>query len=150
MEEKIGCNEDFVRFFKEIHLLVDIPKSALNTFGHGQMGLLMCVAENKEVNPTNLAKELEVGSARIGNALKDLEKKGLIKRKRDEKDLRKTVVVLTSEGEKAVKNIEKYISECGNYLIDSFGKERFDHFLQELIALNECIQKIKKEECKHV
>lgn len=64
----------------------------------------------KGANPGTLSEYLNVGTGRIGNALKDLEEKGLIERSKESKDKRKTVVVLTEEGKKKAAGFKAFFT----------------------------------------
>lgn len=59
---------------------------------------LIMDSDNQGVSPGYLAEKLQVGSGRIGNALKKMEAKGIIERKPDPKDKRKTIVKLSKKG----------------------------------------------------
>lgn len=65
--------------------------------------------ENRDVVAGDLAKEMGVTTARVARALKTLEKKGYVERKKIDEDGRKVSVVLTSAGEVALKKREKDI-----------------------------------------
>lgn len=65
--------------------------------------------ENRDVVAGDLAKEMGVTTARVARALKTLEKKGYVERKKIDEDGRKVSVVLTSGGEIALKKREKDI-----------------------------------------
>lgn len=65
--------------------------------------------ENRDVVAGDLAKEMGVTTARVARALKTLEKKGYVERKKIDEDGRKVSVVLTSGGEVALKKREKDI-----------------------------------------
>lgn len=62
---------------------------------------------NNDVVAGDLAKEMGVTTARIARALKGLEKKGYIQRKRMDPDGRKVSVILTQEGKLALQNRER-------------------------------------------
>lgn len=59
----------------------------------------------------DLAKEMNVSTARIAYALNTLEGKGYIERKSEKSDGRKVVIKMTADGEKALEQREERISD---------------------------------------
>ena len=59
------------------------------SFGRGEPKIILYLNNHPEgANPGALSEYLNVGTGRIGNALKDLEEKGLIERSKESKDKR--------------------------------------------------------------
>lgn len=77
-----------------------------------------------------LAKELDVSTARIASLLKTMEKNGLIERSHSSADARQTVVRLTPAGNAAAEQIKEQILEKTMLLIDVVGKEDLDEFIR--------------------
>ena len=65
-------------------------------FGEGAM--MMYLFRHGSATAGDLSDFLRVGSGRVANLLKTSEKKGIIKRGRDETDGRKVIVILTEKG----------------------------------------------------
>ena len=62
----------------------------------------------------------------IGNALKDLEEKGLIERSKENKDKRKTVVVLTEKGKEKAAGFKAFFTLKIRQMVDALGGEDFE------------------------
>lgn len=96
------------------------PLGRLNDkYGKGEKAIMFALEKNGGTGtPGELAEFLQVGSGRIGNALKSLEAKGYITRKPSPEDRRVTLVTLTEKGRE-------------------FGREKhraFRHFMEELVS----------------
>lgn len=92
----------------------------------------------------DIADIMKVGTGRVGNALKSLERKGLICRIPDREDKRRVLVSLSKEGyEKAKKS-----HECSllfvDHVIEEFGVERFSSLLQEIDSLTDVVIETRK------
>lgn len=69
----------------------------------GMYSILRILNENKtETLAGDLAKRLDISTARIAVAIKNLEQKGYVKRKKADDDKRKVVVELLPKGEAAL------------------------------------------------
>ncbi len=96
----------------------------------GEGGILCELKKHPDgLTPGELAKKMDVGSGRIGNALKNMEKKGIIVRKDDDMDRRKTVVTLTEKGLSLVDECQIRFEHRMNYVIDKMGAETFEKYL---------------------
>ncbi len=88
--------------------------SLINLLGEGYKGMcviMKIVRESKTpVVAGTLAKEMRVSTARIAYALKNLEKKGYVRRIGDKADARKVVIELTEKGESALEEHEKKVT----------------------------------------
>ncbi len=79
---------------------------------------------NGGVSPGFLAKALEVGSGRIGTALGDLAKEGLVTRAVDPKDRRRTIVALTDRGRTEALARRAQAFADFETVVDTMGPER--------------------------
>lgn len=79
----------------------------------GEVGILTYLSFVKNgILPGELSKELKLTSGRIAIALKGLEKKGFIRRARDDKDRRKVIVTVTDSGKRhATSQKDKALTE---------------------------------------
>lgn len=66
----------------------------------GEMGVLGFLRRYGMASPTDLAKGLNVTTARIANTLKTLERKGFVRRKVNPDDRRGVIVTITPEGQR--------------------------------------------------
>jgi len=100
----------------------------------GQLGILHYLMdhESEEITPSDLSKNLHVGSGRIGNALKNLELNDEIKRVQSKLDKRKSIISLTDKGRnRAIIMREKHINGI-KYVISKIGYENFERFISLL------------------
>lgn len=96
----------------------------------GEGGILCALKQNPDgLTPGELSKIMDVGTGRIGNALKNMENKGIILRKDDSNDRRKTVVTLTEKGYALVSELQTNFESRIGYVIDTMGKENFEKYL---------------------
>lgn len=94
----------------------------------GEIGIMIYISKhNNFTNPGELIERFGVCSGRIGNALKNLENKGMIKRNSNDKDKRKTNVFLTEKGleisKMMIEDINKKMLEFYNRLGENDAKE---------------------------
>ena len=79
------------------------PQKHLNHAVQGEAFALQFIAQYDDaVAPSDIEKAMNVSSARIANVLSRLENKGLITRRIDPADRRRTILKLTSAGEEQV------------------------------------------------
>lgn len=69
-----------------------------------QILLLHAIRDNEQVTIGELAKEINLSQATVTSILDRLEKRGLVRRERSEKDKRKVHAYLTDEGIEVLKN----------------------------------------------
>src|ERR1700738_2391543 len=79
---------------------------------------LRVLAERGELNQLELSKRVGIASTTAVPALDNLEKRGLLKRRRDPKDRRKYYVVLTDKGRCLV---DKLLPRIGDMIVDSLN-----------------------------
>lgn len=115
----------------------------LNDFNRGEVGVLSYLTFDKEMaSAGELSNKLNVTTARIASILNSLENKGFIKRKIDEFDKRKTLVVITSKGKELVLSTKDEIINKIVRVIKEVGIEEVKNYV--LIALK--IRKILEED----
>ncbi len=103
------------------------------TFGQGQVRILAYLCEHEDgVYSGDLSEAVQVGTGRIGNALKEMEKKGMITRVRDRKDHRKTIVRPTEKGIELAKAEKAKLTKLNDVIFDKLGYENFCSFLKTL------------------
>ena len=95
-------------------------------------GFVLAYLEQKsgEVIAGDLARELNVSSARIAALLKTMEKNGLIIRYHSPADNRQTVVEITQKGIDCSVKIREQILEKVELLLEKVGKEELDEFIR--------------------
>jgi MarR family transcriptional regulator, organic hydroperoxide resistance regulator len=77
---------------------------------------LRVLAERGELNQLELSKRVGMASTTAVPALDSMEKRGLLKKRRDPKDRRKYYVALTDNGRRLV---DKLLPKIGNMIIES-------------------------------
>lgn len=96
----------------------------------GERAILAFLEQKKEVSAGDIANFLNVSTARIAVLLKNLEKKGLIKKTTSQTDKRKTIVHLTQKGEESCKKLrEKLVEKLNNFFL-FLGEEDTKNFLR--------------------
>lgn len=104
----------------------------------GMFVILKILKENScGVVAGELAKQMNVSTARIATALNCLERKSYIRREREKKDGRKVVIFLTEQGEVALENRKKRIEETVSSMFSNVSE-------QETIVFFELLNKILK------
>ena len=91
---------------------------------------LRVLAERGELNQLELSKRVGMASTTAVPALDSMEKRGLLKRRRDPKDRRKYYVVLTEKGRRLV---DKLLPKIGNMIVEIASRHhvgRDAHFLE--------------------
>lgn len=118
-----------------LHKLLDCrPKAFLSKIDETQRGInfvLIYLQKTKhEVIAGELARELNVSTARIAALLGKMEKNGLIIRYRSSADARQIVVEITQEGLAYVDRLRKQSLERMELLLERVGKEDMEEFIR--------------------
>ena len=120
-------------------------------YGRGQRMILFYLSNHPDGVPSGeLSSSLHVGTGRIGNALKELEKKGYILRKADAADRRKVLVFLTGKGIAYTDERRQELLRNIEHGIQAVGEERFQAFLETWAELASAAQEEnagKEETC---
>lgn len=107
-----------------------IERDSHLALSRGEGAILCELKRNPDgLTPGELSKLMDVGTGRIGNALKSMEHKGFIHRQDDPDDKRKTVVTLTEEGLSLNNSLEKQFENRMEHVIEAMGQERFEKYL---------------------
>ena len=83
-----------------------------------------------EVIAGDLARELNVSTARIAALLRKMEKDGLIRRCRAQADARQTVVEITQAGTEYSHMMKEQILEKAELLLEKVGKDDLNEFIR--------------------
>jgi len=89
----------------------------------------------KPMTPGDLSLKLRVGSGRIANALKTLERKGYVIRRSDKEDRRRTLVSLTDAGYAFIEDHIRKMKAFFSGLIAEYGARNYEEFLTRFEAL---------------
>ncbi|MCH5204244.1 MAG: winged helix DNA-binding protein [Oscillospiraceae bacterium] len=93
-----------------------------------------------EVIAGELARELNVSTARIAALLKTMEKNGLIIRERSAADARHTVVKITKAGTDYVERLREQILAETVMLIEKVGKAELEEFIRISNKIREALE----------
>ncbi len=103
----------------------------------GKHFILGYLNENGKTKSLDLAKALDVSTARIAVILNDLEKEGLVLREKDEKDKRITYISLTQKGTFVVTNDKKHVLNVLDNVIKKTSEEELNGFIKVLNLMKE-------------
>lgn len=128
----MGTREDAQEMLHKLHACRS--KSFFSKIDESQKGIgfvLVYLQEaNHEVIAGDLARELNVSTARIAALLRKMEKSGLIVRYRSAVDARQTVVEITQEGCAYVDKIKEQILVRMELLLEKVGREDMEEFIR--------------------
>lgn len=97
---------------------------ANDKYAKGEKAILFALEKSGGTStPGDLAEILQVGSGRIGNALKSLEAKGYITRKQSPLDRRVTLVSLTEKGREFGREKHRQFRAFVEEIANSIGEE---------------------------
>ena len=102
----------------------------LSNSSKGEIALMIYISNHDNVSPGQLSEVLKVGSGRVANALKNLEKKVYIIRKNDNEDHRKTIIFLTEKGKEFVTKSKEEGRKNIFSIYDALGEEDSEHLLR--------------------
>lgn len=109
----------------------------------GEAFLLMYLWKKQDTaTPGELGKAMKTSSARVAAALNNLERKGMIVRKTEEKDRRKIRVELTGKGDEQAKQWQKMSLCMVTRLMEQLGEEDAKQMLHILKRINEIMPQI--------
>ncbi len=114
----------------------------LNEFNRGEIGVLGYLAfEKDEATAGELSEKLNVTTARIASILNSLEAKDYIKRTEDNKDKRKTLVVVTKKGKALAKKAKKEVIDKITKVINEIGEEEVKEYIRITLKIREILNK---------
>lgn len=88
---------------------------------------------------TQLGPRMGMESTSLSRSLKKLEALGVIARKTDEKDKRKSIIYLTNKGKESRKIAKKTVIDFNEKVRSNFTEEQMNNFLQMLNKINKII-----------
>jgi DNA-binding MarR family transcriptional regulator len=83
---------------------------------------------------SEIARRTHVDKAWISRSVRDLEKKGLVARRHDENDARKSQAVLTDKGRELLETIRPLVLVGEQRVLQDIGEARFKADLDRLLA----------------
>ncbi len=103
----------------------------------GKHFILGYLNENGKTKSLDLAKALDVSTARIAVIINDLENEGLVLREKDEKDKRITYISLTEKGIFVVTEDKKHVLNVLDNVIKKTSEEELNGFIKVLNVMKE-------------
>lgn len=114
----------------------------LNNFSRGEVGVLSYLVFDKtSASAGELSEKLNVSTARIASILNSLESKEFIRRKVDDLDKRKTLVVITKKGRNLAISTKKEIIDMLLKVIDEVGYDDINEYVRILKKIRSVIDK---------
>lgn len=110
------------------------PNRLLNDSVQGQT-YVVCYLSDGDKTVTELAKLINVSTARMAVIVNHLEKQGKVERLNDPTDKRITKVHLTSKGNESIDCVREFLKEKVEKAIKILGQEEFDRFVMDLYKL---------------
>jgi DNA-binding MarR family transcriptional regulator len=122
------------------------------SIGRGQINILKVIIENKNINQDQLAAQLSLDKTTIAKAVKRLESKGLIIRKKSETDRRKNELIATEKAILVTDHMSKQINEHSKELFLGINDDELEAFKNTLEKLEINLERNKKmmNEKKHI
>jgi DNA-binding MarR family transcriptional regulator len=120
--------------------------------GRGQINILKVIIENKNINQDQLAAQLSLDKTTIAKAVKRLESKGLIIRKKSETDRRINELIATEKAILVTNQMSKQINEHSKELFLGINDDELEAFKNTLEKLEINLERNKKmmNEKKHI
>ncbi len=114
--------DEYLEVFKQMHQFS--PRKPFPEEVKGEIGVMHYLYfEGKNVTPGEIKDVLNIGSGRVADILKCLEKKGLICREHDPADKRKVLVSLTEQGQDLACKKKKELCKRQEALITFLGEK---------------------------
>lgn len=106
--------------------------------GSGQFQFLMMLYQKDGVNQETLAIQLNLDKATSARAIKKLEEKGFVIRKKDAADKRSNKILLTEKAKKLKPRIKTILKKWTDHLLTDISKEdeKRLYFILEKMAKN--------------
>ncbi len=103
----------------------------------GKHFILGYLNENGKTKSLDLAKALDVSTARIAVIINDLENEGLVLREKDKKDKRITYISLTEKGSTVVTEDKKHVLNALDNVIKKTSEDELNGFIKVLNVMKE-------------
>ena len=108
------------------------------------LGFLL--ASDHKVTAGEISEYMNVSTARVAVLLKKMADKNLIIKKADPKDARKVLVSITKDGKEHFNERQKEILLYGGAVVDHFGKERIENFIETCREIREIVASVEADQ----
>ncbi len=102
-----------------------------------QFGALASLSDSEGMSQRELGDALDLDRSTIADLVARLERRGLVARRRDDRDLRAYVVTLTSRGEEEYRHLAPRVAEMNRTLtarLDEGERDELARLLSEVLA----------------
>ena len=106
-----------------------------------QQALTLAIIDESGLKMSRLSKMLGIDNSTTTRLIDGLEKKGLVRRRRDDFDSRSLKVFLTNDGEKIYSSIELQLEEISFEIEKQLNKKNREQIVEAGIALNWALSK---------
>lgn len=124
-----------IRRLHQIHYALFFEECAGFDITPVQYGLLTTLSLNPDLDQNSLGRELGIDRTNVADVLGRLEERGLLKRRRSDRDRRMVLARLTPKGEKATREIYDAMQRAQTRLLDPLLPEERNAFITMLIRL---------------
>ncbi len=135
-----------------IHLLHRANQSVSDIFSEQMRGetltprqfaVLSAISENEGLNQTHLVKETGIDRSTLADIIQRMLKKGLITRKRTERDGRAYSVFLTEMGQQILDESIPNVKNADQRILNAVPEHNREQFLNSLQSIIETVQDLK-------
>ncbi len=131
--------------FHNIQPLSFLQHIDMTSMGIGNVLGYLC-ASGREVTAGEISDYMNVSTARVAVLLKKMSDKDLIRRRSDPSDKRKVMVSITAKGMQAFDEKKKEILLYAGAIVDHFGKEKVEDFIESCRSIREIVDQVEREE----
>ena len=140
--------QDVIRLlseFNSIKPLDFVQRIDVSSMGIGNVLGYLCES-GREVSAGEISDYMEVSTARVAVLLKKMSDKGLITKQSDPHDKRKVMVSITPLGRTAFEEKKKEIILYAGAIVDHFGTEKLEDFIQSCREIKEIVDRVEREQ----
>ncbi|MBP5493212.1 MAG: MarR family transcriptional regulator [Clostridiales bacterium] len=131
--------------FNSIKPLEFVQRIDVSSMGIGNVLGFLC-ASGREVSAGEISDYMDVSTARVAVLMKKMLDKGLITKRVDPNDKRKVMVSITPKGKEAFEEKKKEIILYSSAIVDHFGTEKLEDFIQSCRQIKEIVDRIEREQ----
>lgn len=132
-------------FYKILRLQAkSVSKSTNNNINRTEMHVLENIQDTPDATVTDIAETLGISKATASVSIARLQEKDYLKKIKSEKDKRKSILVLTENGEFCCKKHKQFHDTMVRSVLKEFKIEEYPEVIKSLQALADYFNKLKK------
>jgi DNA-binding MarR family transcriptional regulator len=120
---------------------------AVSDLRMGELLILRTIRDNISCLDKNYVSDvqcdLSISKSAVSQSLGILEKKGLINREMDKDDRRKSLVILTDQGEAALGQAEKQVNQMFESIVSRVGEDKVRSLIDLFTLFTDAVEAIK-------